>query len=121
MNILESIKILLGVESHINAFDAELLMHINSAIAELIQGGVGPQDTNFSVGADTAWSEFSNSTNVVSYSKEYIYCKVRLLWDPPTNSFVCDGFRKSADEAYWRAYLESDELRRKEAENNGRD
>ena len=116
-NILSSIKTLLGVEQNATAFDAELMMHINAAISELIQGGVGPQDGSFTADENTNWDEFSDNINVVSHSKEYVYCKTRLIWDPPSNSFICDAFNKRAEETYWRAYLESDEIRRKEGAN----
>lgn len=114
-NILSSIKTMLNVEQSITAFDSELLMFINAAIAELIQGGVGPQ-AGLKVTSDTNWAAFSDSTNVVGHAKQYVYCKVRLIWDPPTNSFIVNSFQKQADESYWRAYLEADELRRM---NNG--
>jgi len=114
-NILSSIKTMLNVEQSITAFDSELLMFINSAIAELIQGGVGPQ-SGLDVTAETSWSAFSDDTKIVSHSKQYVYCKTRLLWDPPSNSFIVSSFEKQAEESYWRAYLEADELRRM---NNG--
>lgn len=113
--ILSSIKVLLNVESTITAFDNELLMHINAAISELTQGGVGPQE-GLNVTDNTDWSEFSTDTRIVSASKEYVYCKTRLVWDPPTNSFTCDALKQRAEESYWRAYLDSDEIRK--AQNN---
>lgn len=114
--ILSSIKSLLGVELTIDAFDKELIMHINSAISELIQGGVGPEE-GLIIDANTEWSAFSENPNIVGHAREYIFCKTRLIWDPPSNSFVCDAFNKRAEESYWRAYLESDEIRRKERTN----
>lgn len=114
-NILSSIKQMLNVEQSITAFDNELIMFINSAIAELIQGGVGPQ-SGLDVTSETSWSAFSDNSNIVSHSKQYVYCKVRLLWDSPTNSFIVNSFNDQAKESYWRAYLEADEIRRKEAD-----
>ena len=112
--ILSSIKTMLNVEQTITAFDSELLMFINSAIAELIQGGVGPQ-SGLDVTAETSWSAFSDNSNIVNHSKMYVYCKTRLRWDPPSNSFICDGFTKQADESFWRAYIEAQELGRETA------
>lgn len=109
--ILSSIKAMLNVEQTDTAFDSELIMHINSAISELVQGGVGP-DGGLSITIDSTWDDFSTDQNVVGHSREYIFCKTRLIWDPPTNSFICDALSKRAEESYWRAYLESDELRR---------
>lgn len=114
-NILSSIKTMLNVEQSITAFDSELLMFINSAISELVQAGVGPQD-GLDVNSDTNWSDFSDNVNVVAYSTQYVWCKVRLLWDPPSNSFITSSFEKQAEQSYWRAYIESDEIRRKEGQ-----
>lgn len=110
-NILSSIKSMLNVEQSITAFDSELIMFINSAIAELVQGGVGP-DAGLTIDGDTTWDAFSDSGKLVNHSKMYVFCKTRLLWDPPSNSFICDGFNKQAEESFWRAYVEAQELRR---------
>lgn len=115
-NILSSIKTLLGVESTITAFDAELLFHINAAISELVQGGVGPDD-GLTVTGTTNWEEFSDNINVIAPSREYVYCKTRLVWDPPSNSFVCTEISKRAEETYWRAFITSDELRKQASSN----
>lgn len=117
-NILSSIKTLLNVEQSITAFDSELIMFINAAIAELIQGGVGPEN-GLEVTSETSWSTFSENTNIIGHSKHYVFCKVRLLWDPPSNSFIVNSFEKQAEESYWRAYMEADENRRKEGRANG--
>lgn len=112
--ILSSIKQMLNVEQSITAFDSELIMFINSALAELVQGGVGPKE-GITIDGDTTWDSFSSDGGVVNHSKMYVFCKTRLLWDPPSNSFICDGFSKQADEAYWRAYILADELGRETA------
>lgn len=116
-NILSSIKSMLNIELDDTDFDDELLLFINAAISELIQGGVGPQ-SGLVVDNSTNWLSFSDNTNVVSHSKMYVFCKTKLTWDPPSNSFVCNEYSKRAEESFWRAYLEADELRRKE-ENDG--
>lgn len=108
--ILSSIKALLGVESSITAFDNELIMHINAAISELTQGGVGPQE-GMQVTASSTWNDFSSDITIVAPSREYVFCKTKLVWDPPTNSFICDALSKRAEECYWRAYITGDELR----------
>lgn len=110
--ILDSIKTMLNVELDEDAFDEELIMHINASIAELVQSGIGPDD-GLQITKNTEWSEFSNDQNIISHALQYVYCKTRLIWDPPANSFVCDAFNKRADESYWRAYITADELRRR--------
>ena len=43
-SILTSIKKLLGIPEEYTAFDADLLIHINSVLAILTQMGIGPSD-----------------------------------------------------------------------------
>lgn len=112
--VLSSIKSMLNIELDDTDFDGELILFINAAIAELIQGGVGPKD-GLVVDNNTTWNEFSSNDNIVGHSKMYVFCKTRLTWDPPSNSFVCDQFNKRADESFWRAYLEADEQNNGEA------
>lgn len=115
--ILSSIKQMLNVEQSITAFDSELIMFINSSLAELVQGGVGPLE-GITIDGDTTWDAFTSDQGLVNHSKMYVFCKTRLLWDPPTNSFICEGFNKQANEAYWRAYILAQELGRETASND---
>ncbi len=107
-SILASVKQLLNVEQSITAFDAELIMHINAALAELIQSGIGP-DEGFLIDENTEWSEFTEDARMISNSLEYVYCKTKLIWDPPANSFTCDALKSRAEECYWRAYITANE------------
>ncbi len=43
-SILTSIKKLLGIEESYEHFDADIIMHINSALMILTQLGVGPSE-----------------------------------------------------------------------------
>ena len=43
-SILTSVKKLLGLTEEYTAFDADLIMHINSVLMILRQMGVGPQE-----------------------------------------------------------------------------
>jgi hypothetical protein len=41
--------------------------------------------------------------------KTYIYLKVRLLFDPPSNSSVAEAFNAQASELEWRLNVACDE------------
>lgn len=102
-SILNSIKKLLGVPEHETHFDPDITMHINSVFAVLTnQLGVGPE-SGFSISDDlNTWFEFSRDESIVSVIKPYIYLKVRLLFDPPSSSFVLAAIEKSINELEWR-------------------
>lgn len=107
-SILESVKKMLGVLIDDTAFDAELISHINAAISELTQIAVGPDEGFLVTGYNEVWSNFVSNVSQMSSAREYIFSKVRLLWDPPSNSFVCDALTKAKDEAYWRLFIMAD-------------
>lgn len=102
-SILTSIKKLLGIEESYEHFDADIMMHINSVLAILIQLGVGPTE-GFSIsGKEEIWSDFlgDNSANLEGV-KTYVYMKVRLIFDPPATSAVIDSMNRLINEFEWR-------------------
>lgn len=97
-SILTSIKALLGIGEDYTQFDTELVLLINGAISKLIQVGVGP-DEGFTIsGVTETWDELFDNAKNVEMAKTYIYLDVRVLFDPPSNSFVVDAFNKEKDE-----------------------
>lgn len=105
-SIFLSIKKLLGIPSEVDAYDADIIMHINSVLSNLIQMGVGPED-GFIISDDSAtWTDFVGNTNKIEQIKSYVYIKVRLLFDPNMPSNVMESFNKLAAEFEWRMYVE---------------
>lgn len=108
-SILETIKKMLDIYEEDTAFDLDVIMHINAALAELIHCGVGNQE-GFTIKDKMAtWEDFEPDPVAKSYVIEYVYCKTKLVFDPPANSFTCEALSKRADEAQWRAYMLLDE------------
>ncbi len=107
-SILKSTKKTLGVDPDYTVFDQDIIMHINSAFATLNQLGLGPE-MGFMITDNTAkWSDFlidpkSNSVQT------YVYLKVRLLFDPPTTSYVIAAFEKQITELEWRLNVRREE------------
>jgi hypothetical protein len=101
-SILTSIKKLLGIEEEYEHFDPDIIMHINSALMVLTQLGVGPSG-GFSIEDETSlWSDFLGDDTRFEAVKSYIHLKVKLLFDPPTNSAVIESINKSISEFEWR-------------------
>lgn len=101
-SILNTIKQMVGVEPDYDAFDMDLVVDINSAFYSLRQLGVGPNE-GFTISDETAkWNEFVEDSSLLSLVKTYIYLKVRMLFDPPTNSFLTASIEKQISEYEWR-------------------
>ena len=110
-SILESIKKMLGIYPEDTAFDDELIMHINNAIADLNDVGASMEDFAITSNTET-WGDYVNSEKLASQARQYVYCKVKIIFDPPANSFTVTEFEKAKDEAQWRFYmiLDSEEI-----------
>lgn len=100
-SILNSIKKLLGIAEDYNYFDQDIIMDINAALMILTQLGVGPSK-GFLITDDTdTWNDFVNNANLGSI-QSYVYMKVKLMFDPPQNSFTVDSMTKLVNEFEWR-------------------
>ena len=101
-SILTTIKKMLGIESNYTAFDSEIVAYINSALMSLTQLGVGPE-TGFSIeGSAEVWTDFLGDSKTMEAVKTYIHQKVKLIFDPPTSSFVVDAINRNLLELEWR-------------------
>lgn len=107
-SILNSIKKALGVGTDYDPFDAELIMHINSVFATLHQIGCGPQTPFFITSADDVWSSFTSEKNTAQSVKTYVYAKVKLIFDPPPNSFGIKAFEDICKEFEWRLNVQGE-------------
>lgn len=108
-SILDSVKKLLGIDPAETVFDDELIIHINSVFSILFQLGVGPQNAAFMIFDNSkTWSEFIGTVDTIQMVKSFMYLKVRLLFDPPANSFVVTSFETQAKELEWRLNVQAD-------------
>lgn len=101
-SILDTTKKALNLAADYDAFDTDLIMHINSVFSTLHQLGIGP-DEGFSIADDaTEWSAFLNGDKRLNNIKTYVYLRVRLIFDPPGTSFVIAAIEKQLEELTWR-------------------
>lgn len=101
-SILTSIKKLLGITEEYAHFDNDIIMHINSAFMSLQQLGVGPPKGFLITSDEQTWSDFIGDSTKFEAVKIYIYIKVKMVFDPPSNSFVMDALNRQAQEYEWR-------------------
>lgn len=106
-SVLNSIKKLLGIQESYTIFDADLIMHINSTFAMLNQIGIGPKEGFMIEDSYTTWDEYITQANE-SMVKSYIYLKVRLLFDPPSNNSLTESINRQLSELEWRLLLVGD-------------
>lgn len=107
-SILTTIKKLLGITEEYDHFDQDLIIHINSAFMTLAQLGVGPKDGFAIQSVNDTWSDFMPNNPKLESVKTYIGLKVRLIFDPPTSSFVLDAYKNVIAELEWRLNVEAE-------------
>lgn len=109
-SILITIKKLLGMTEEYEAFDTDVITHINSAFFTLYQLGVGPQEP-FSISGDQEqWTDFSPNISKLESVKSYVYMKVRLIFDPPQSGQVLQSYERQIQELEWRLLDINDEI-----------
>lgn len=107
-SILASVKEFLGPASEDNVFDPELIVIINSVFGILFQLGVGPVDAPYKiVDGNNTWDEFMVG-NEIETVKSYVYVKVKLMFDPPSSSFVLAAYQDLAKEFEWRCNVDAE-------------
>lgn len=107
-SILTSIKKMLGIEESYTHFDSELIVFINSVFGILFQLGVGPKDTPFTISDESSeWEDFIQGAQIETV-KSYMFAKVKLLFDPPSSSFVLSSYQDLIKEFEWRCHVNAE-------------
>lgn len=107
-SILGSVKKLLGI-NNVDDFDQDIVVHINSAISVLRQLGVGPNKTFIVTGEDETYTDYlGENSEEISMVKQYFYCKVRKIFDPPTSGSVMSSLEETIKELEWRLNIQVD-------------
>lgn len=105
-SILASIKQMLGVTTDYDVFDPDIIADINATMMTLNQLGIGPKGGFVISGNGQTWSMLTDRQDL-SAIQTYVYMRVRLMFDPPSNSFVVESFNKQIAEFEWRLLLEA--------------
>ena len=109
-SILNTIKILVGIEPSDDAFDTNLIVLINSAIMILRQIGISPSDGFSITDSSATWSDYISDIKLYESVKEYIHLKVAIIFDPPTSSYVLEAMKEQIKEFEWRLQNEKEEF-----------
>lgn len=104
-SILNSIKKLLGLAEDYNAFDTDVIIHINTYLGVLNTLGIGVEGFTIE-GPNEVWSDFLEDSPVsLNEVKTYVYLRVRQTFDPPASSVLSSAFDKQIDEIGWRMMM----------------
>lgn len=101
-SILKSIKHLLQIGEDDTTFDNDVILHINSALADLNLLGIGPKNGFFIEDDQANWTDFFGVDSNLNNVKQYVYLKVRLVFDPPTNSALLASINQLIGQLEWR-------------------
>lgn len=86
-----------GVDDY---YDAQLIMHINSALMVLCEMGAGPSTPVF-ITKDTTWADLG-FTVPAEMLQQFVVLRTQLMFDPPSNSFIVEAINKQIEELTWR-------------------
>ena len=100
---------MLGIDSEDTNFDKELVIYINGALMILNQLGVGPDGYSIK-GKTNIWDEFLVERTDLELIKTAVYLRVRLIFDPPQNSFLVNAIKDQISEYDWRIELNHKEV-----------
>ena len=104
-SILTETKDALGIAADVEVFDSAIRMHINSAFGTLNQLGLGPDGGFEILDASAKWSDFLDTDLELTPVKSYVFLRVKLLFDPPPNSWVSVAMKEQIEQLEWRLNL----------------
>lgn len=110
-SILDSVKKLIGIDFNYHDFDADIVIHTNTVLANLVQMGIGP-DEGFAITIDgnEKWEDFitDGDTNILSQVKSYVGLSVKTYFDPDASGILKEARDAVLKELAYRMYIYMD-------------
>lgn len=103
-SILNTIKEMLGPSGAYDAFNTDIIVHINTHFMKLTQLGVGPVEGFMITGSEETWSDFIPEADTLKLQGviTYVYLNVKLVFDTPSSSSVIESINRQIAELEWR-------------------
>ena len=102
-SILTSVKMGVGgIVEMDESFDDDIILHINTTLAELVQLGVGPKEGFEIVDKTATWHDFMGDDKRLNMVKSYVILNVRMIFDPPSSGTAAKSFEQQIDKLGWR-------------------
>lgn len=105
-SILTSTKKIVGIADDYTAFDLDILTHIGSTFTIVSQLGIGPSEGITVEDAEKKWSDLELSPRTLNLLRTYVFLRVRMLFDPPSTSFLIDAINRQITEHEQRLSME---------------
>lgn len=109
-SILVDVKASQNIEAEYKHFDNQIIMFTNSALFEVNQLGIGPTTGLVIVDDSETWGSLLGERKDLEAVKTLIYLKVRLLFDPPSNSFLIESMNRQIQEFEWRLSIQAEPI-----------
>lgn len=97
-SILHTVKTHCNVSAEDTSFDAELIEDTNMILGILPQLGIGPDDGITIDNEYDEWSDSFSGNSKIGMIKSYVGKRVRLLFDPPSNSQHLEALKATISE-----------------------
>ena len=93
------------MEPEFTQFDPDIILHINTIIQVLYQIGLNIPDGFTVIDQNNLWTEYIQDpryTKITSLIKQYIFMRVRMIFDPPSSQTLSASIQESINEMQWR-------------------
>lgn len=100
-SILTSVKKLNNVPEECESFDSDFINHINGVFMDLREMGVGPSAGFMIFDKSSVWTDFVRDLTRVVAIISYTGLRVKLLFDPPSNSSHLEAFKEQIKRYEW--------------------
>ena len=99
---------MLGISPNDDGFDQEVKDLINAEFLTLHQLNIGPEE-GFSIeGPDDTWDSFTDNLHIKDAVRQFIYLRVKLIFDPPASSTVADAINNRISELEFRLNIQAE-------------
>lgn len=107
-SILDSVKKMCNVAEDDPSFDQDLILYINSALMTIMQEWHGMDHAFRVVDGSETWDDLLTDDTDFEGVKELVGLKVRMVFDPPSNSSVMQALKDEIQNLEWRLYIWKD-------------
>ncbi len=101
-SILTSTKKILNLAPDYTVFDSQIIAYINSAFSTLNQMDLDATEGFSITGYSETWVNYTSESSKINAIKNFVFLKVRLLFDPPQSSFHIQMLETQLSQVEWR-------------------
>ena len=103
-SILDSIKIQRGIDLDNDSFNSQLIIYINTYLADLNQLGVGVEGFQIT-SRDETWESFLGADWKFNAVQTYVGLQCQLVFDPPASSAAVDSINRQLSRLEFRIFV----------------